>query len=1025
MLKRIKSITILFIMVFPLPLHAALFQVGPQRTYQTLQEVAVLLNPGDVVEVDGDHTYPGDIVFNRAGSALEKIHIRGIRVNGNRPVISGGSNGVAFTTPWPYTGPEGGHHYVFEGFEVTNAQIRGIFHQAQDLTIRDCLVHDCPAHGILGADQGSGSLLLEYTEVTRCGSGDNRHQIYMATDEVNNPGSIFRMQNCFIHNAGGGNNVKSRAERNEIYYNWIEGAFYHELELIGPDSDADGGNPFLKREDSDVVGNVLIKRATIANNNPDFSVIRIGGDGTGESNGRYRFVNNTIMSGTGAVFRIFDTLESVEIHNNILFNPAGIVRFKRTVEANWVSGQETISGGNNWVKAGVEELPVQLINTVMGNDPGFTAANQNNLYPDADSPLINAGTLTTESAAGFEFPDPLPVPLKLPPQGAIESVGAALSRVITGNIDIGAFEKNNAGNVLYVDDGNRSGIQNGTIQYPYEDIQTAVENAVSGDIIKTATGSYGPVETLGKSLTFSGGFTGAVTATYTSGQGGDFSSQAHGPDATVISGGFQNNGVTFTRFDDNAYHGVLDNFTVSSSRKGIVWDTQISWPPPDNITISNSIVENNGQAGDTSTGSGILLCGENNRIISNVIRNNHGGRGAGLSRSGTPVNLLVTGNRIENNICYDDHGGGVYLDGSVTLTNNLISGNRIELGYGWGGGILILGTAQMSLNTISNNYAPTYGGGVFIDEGATAYMNNDLVYHNITEQGIGAGVAVDDGYEGASRLFMTNCTVVFNNPDFPADEYSRGGNGIFLDSNSSATVTNSVFWGNVDDFYVRDGSALALTYSLNQEGWAGTGNFSADPLFADPATGNFYLKSVTGRYNPATATFISDNSHSPGIDAGDPVSSFSNEPQPNGSRINVGCYGNTAQASRSQQAGSVIILTGTSPNHTIAAGTDARVYGTASSNQIILASGSKAELLNFPGQNFIQIQASSNLFSVSRSGTFVTFEGSDGTVLKIPATASVQTIAFTDQTLTLNIHNNQVMLDDQVITLIHASIEGG
>lgn len=203
MLKRIKSITILFILVFPWQLHAALFQVGPQRTYQTLQEVAVLLNPGDVVEVDGDHTYPGDIVFNRSGSALEKIHIRGIRVNGKRPVISGGGNGVAFTTPWPYTGPEGGHHYVFEGFEVTNAQIRGIFHQAQDLTIRDCLVHDCPAHGILGADQGSGSLLLEYTEVTRCGSGDNRHQIYMATDEVNNPGSIFRMQNCFIHNAGG------------------------------------------------------------------------------------------------------------------------------------------------------------------------------------------------------------------------------------------------------------------------------------------------------------------------------------------------------------------------------------------------------------------------------------------------------------------------------------------------------------------------------------------------------------------------------------------------------------------------------------------------------------------------------------------------------------------------------------------------------------------------------------------------------------------------------------------------------
>jgi len=37
-----------------------------------------------------------------------------------------------------------------------------------------------------------------------------------------------------VHDGNGGNGVKSRAERNEIYYNWIEGSLYHELELIGP-----------------------------------------------------------------------------------------------------------------------------------------------------------------------------------------------------------------------------------------------------------------------------------------------------------------------------------------------------------------------------------------------------------------------------------------------------------------------------------------------------------------------------------------------------------------------------------------------------------------------------------------------------------------------------------------------------------------------------------------------------------------------------------------------------------------------
>lgn len=417
------------------------YQIGPDRIYKTLQEITGLLNPGDIVEVDGDHIYPGEIIFNRPGTSLEKIHIKGIRINGNRPIISGGVNAIAFTTPYPYNTYEGGHHYILEGFEISGASNRGIFHQARDLIIRDCLVRDC-ANGILGADQGSGSLLLEYTEITRCGEGGSRHQIYMATDQINNPGSIFRMQHCFIHEGLGGNNVKSRAERNEIYYNWIEGAYYHELELIGADWNADGGNPHLAREDSDVVGNVLIKKQTIAGNNPNFYTIRIGGDGTGESHGRYRFLNNTIICGTSAVFRIFDSLDSLEVQNNVLFNPSGNVLFKRTVEAEWVTGSEIISGKNNWVKTGTQQIPEGLSGTIFGLDPGFQDISSNNLFPLPDSALRNAGTLPTESLPGFEFPDPLPQPLKMPPSGIIQDLFSASDRIIHENIDIGAYEYN-------------------------------------------------------------------------------------------------------------------------------------------------------------------------------------------------------------------------------------------------------------------------------------------------------------------------------------------------------------------------------------------------------------------------------------------------------------------------------------------------------------------------------------------------------------------------------------------------------
>ncbi len=109
------------------------------------------------------------------------------------------------------------------------------------------------------------------------------------------------------------------------------------------------------------------------------------------------------------------------------------------------------------------------------------------------------------------------------------------------------------------------------------------------------------------------------------------------------------------------------------------------------------------------------------------------------------------------------------------------------------------------------------------------------------------------------------------------------------------------------------------------------------------------------------------------------------------------------------------VLTETSPNYTISAGNDARVYGTDSSNHIVVESGAKAELINFPGQNIIQIQADSSFFTIARSGTVVSFTGSDGTFLKIPATTDEQVIVFFDKTLVLQINNNQVFLGDQKI----------
>ena len=411
--------------------YSITYQVGPSRTYKKLQDVAPLLSPGDLVEVDGNATYPGDLIFTRPGTSVNKITIRGIRVNGLRPIISGGTNTVEFRLS---------DHYVFESFDVTGGSFRGIYHHAHDITIRDTVVHDCPAHGILGADTDSGSLLMEYVEVYHCGNGTGQHPVYMATDEFAHPGSVFRMQYCYLHDQNGGNNIKSRAERNEIYYNWVSGGFYGEIELIGPDPHGNKKvNTDTAREDSDVVGNVFQHKSTQGTR-----MARVGSDGTGETNGRYRFVNNTFIlrqGQTSPAFEIFQGIESLEVHNNVFFRVGGAPIDKVVLETRvrWVAGRVS-TGTNNWVPTGSALIPTAWTGTLTGTNPGFTDINTLNLRPIATSPLVNAGNGNPPSPAGHPFISPLFPPAFEPPLHTALAVVTASPRPVFGTIDIGAYE---------------------------------------------------------------------------------------------------------------------------------------------------------------------------------------------------------------------------------------------------------------------------------------------------------------------------------------------------------------------------------------------------------------------------------------------------------------------------------------------------------------------------------------------------------------------------------------------------------
>lgn len=421
---------------------AKTYQVGPTRTQKTPGTAFMSsLKPGDVVEIDGNQIY-GGFTVSAVGSAAAPITIRGIKAGGKRPVIqsSGG-----FTVH-----NDLGAHLVFESLEITGGDVCYRHHGA-DVVLRDVVIHHC-RDGVLGTDEGSGSLTMEYCELHHNGEGDNYHQIYMATDEKGHPGSVFRLQFSFVHDGVGGNNVKSRAERNEIYYNWIEGARYHEVELIGPDSDPwDPLGDLPPREDSDVVGNVLYSKTSGG------STVRVGGDGTGGTQGRYRFVNNTFLLTSklsGAAFRHFQKLEGIEAHNNVFYLMGGgsaRVAYQQGLDANydvqtgdryiWKNSKKVIGGSNNWVSSALTAVPSEWTGTIKGTDPGFTDLASFNLRPKAGSPLIDKGVSQTVSPTGYAFPKPLPLPVFLPPDQSLIALGSAQARMINaGGVDIGAFE---------------------------------------------------------------------------------------------------------------------------------------------------------------------------------------------------------------------------------------------------------------------------------------------------------------------------------------------------------------------------------------------------------------------------------------------------------------------------------------------------------------------------------------------------------------------------------------------------------
>ncbi len=356
---------------------------------------------------------------------------------------------------------------------------------------------------------------------------------------------------------------------------------------------------------------------------------------------------------------------------------------------------------------------------------------------------------------------------------------------------------------------------------------------------------------------------------------------------------------------------------------------------------------------DETRGGGIYNDSGSPMLINCTFRGNRGNSGAGMyNESGKPnlLNCTFTENTA------DGEGGAIYnLDGDPVLTNCTFNKNSASNGGGIysyrgttmladchfignsteqsGGAVYNYGGILTFLNCIfKENSAVGDGGAIFNDSNFSSQANltNCIFSGNSARNGgaIGNGRSIPSRALSSinttdynpSALFLLNCTL-------SANSAHQGGGGISSDIrelhildertglDNRTTLINCILWGNTpNEIQEYMSESVVVLYSNVQGGFPGQGNIDVDPLFADPDSEDYHLRSQAGRWNPFSQNWVIDQESSLCIDAGDPTTPVGLERFPNGDRINMGAYGGTPEASLSPQQQLPLPGQATNPN---------------------------------------------------------------------------------------------------------------
>ena len=334
----------------------------------------------------------------------------------------------------------------------------------------------------------------------------------------------------------------------------------------------------------------------------------------------------------------------------------------------------------------------------------------------------------------------------------------------------------------------------------------------------------------------------------------------------------------------------------------------------------------------SNAGAGIVIASRDGRIEDNLVRNNAGGISAS---GGSGAVIVIAGNTVRNNSSY----------GVDTNNYALIEDNTVHNNSGWGinstnasllranvvfantNGIAVGNNAVAEANRVYNHSGDgsNSGIGIYTRDGGSVIGNR--VYGNVT------GVWDDDYSLVRGNLIYANSlrgirmTGFQNAGDgvFGNTIYQPAGDAIVVASGGSNTV--------IRDNILAVGSGYALNVDSNAQGgfasdynlfWlTGSGKIAfwedraftslndwslevgfdfeslvANPLFVD-SNGADGVLGFAGGVDGGIDDDFRLTVGSPGVDRGDPGSRFEREPVNNGARVDIGAYGNTADATQS------------------------------------------------------------------------------------------------------------------------------